>query len=171
MNDHITQGNDRLWDKYYELINKRIEEKNIMKETLTHPQTVAESLANNMCLASCYLYIAGKKTNLEITDATIMAGIINAWRDGHLNNECYVADPEALIKYWTGKSCTVTKIEDTQAIAKILNSDEMVAAFYSVDTLNGHFVVMQHNKIIFNSLTKSRNVDKGTIVSLRRVQW
>lgn len=142
-----------------------------MKETLTHPQTVAESLANNMCLACCYAYIAAQKTKLQLTDATIMTAIINAWRAGHLNNECYVANPEALIKFWSGEDATVTKVEDTQAIAKILNSDEMVAAFYSVDTLNGHFVVMQHNKIIFNSLTKSRNVDKGTIVSLRRVQW
>ena len=143
-----------------------------MKETLTHPQTVAESLANNMCLACCYAYIAAQKTKLQLTDATIMAGIINAWRDGHLNNECYVADPEALIKYWTGKSCTVTKIEDTQAIAKILNSDEMVIAFYSIDPQNGgHFCVMQHNKIIFNSLAKSRNVEKGTIRSLRRISW
>lgn len=140
-----------------------------MKETLTHPQTVAESLANNMCLACCYAYIAAQKTKLQLTDATIMTAIINAWRAGHLNNECYVANPEALIKFWSGEDATVTKVDRPLQIAKILNSDEMVIAFYSINTLDGHFVVMCHNKIIFNSLEHSKNVEKGHILSLRRV--
>lgn len=142
-----------------------------MRTTLTHPQTVAESLADNMCLACCYIFLAGQKADFPVNDASCMSAVINCWREGLVDNECTCYAPEKILKFLTGKSAVVTKIEDQQQIAKILNSDEPCIAFYSIDGLNGHFVVMEHNKIIFNSLAKSKNVEKGTIHSLRRIQW
>lgn len=138
---------------------------------LTHPQTLMESLANNMCLLSCYFYIAAKKVGLEVTNYTVMKACIDAWRAEKVNDECYVSNPEALIKFWTGEKASVSHVNDQQEIVNYLRSGDMVIAKYSIDGKNGHFVVMQNNKIIFNSLESSRTVDKGTVVSLRVVQW
>lgn len=138
---------------------------------LKNPQTLMEQLANNMCLLCCYFYITAKHTGMECTDYTMMKACIDAWRNGKVNNECYVSDPESLIKFWCGEKPIVSHVSDLQQVVSYLKSGDMVVAKYSIDGKNGHFVVMQNNKIIFNSLEHSKNVDKGAVISLRLVQW
>lgn len=72
----------------------------------------------------------------------------------------YVVNPSAILDIMTNKKWVVEK----RPADYKPGPDEYAIEFWSIDGKTGHFARLNHN---FNSLQKSRNVEKGKIVSYR----
>lgn len=144
---------------------------------MKNAQSLAESLADNMCLASCYFAMSYMKKNDNTipNSRQIISNVFSAYFAGKVDDECTCYDPEALLNYF-GTPATVKKIYDKNEIAGLLTDGEPHICMYSYHTGNdatkiGHWVIVQNKQIIFNSLDYSKNVATGIITTIREIIW
>ena len=127
---------------------------------MNHPQTRAEALYKWSCLAQCYLYCAGF-TN--ISDGQMLKMVSDAMDQGLLDEECTVKSGAYLMQFFTGKKYFV----DKQKITSIENIKNPTPVFYGLNGKDGHAVVVENGKIVFNPLSYSKNVMEGKPTSAR----
>ena len=130
---------------------------------MLHPQTEIKKFNDNTCLFICYLYCVG-----------IEPDSLESWMDYYkkalslkvLDKDGFVLDAPKLLKHLTGKTYSVTK----KAITDIDEVVGMAPVLFSIDGENGHFVVVENGKIIFDPLENSRNVKYGHPISAREIK-
>ena len=125
---------------------------------MIYPQTFAKEVSGNIeaigkygCLAMCYLYCVGIRDN-ALDYIRILSDCMNK---GILDKECTVTDARKFLRYVTGKEYDVTKEQ--------FNDMKKVKCYPVRYTYNGqgHWVVVENGKIVFNSLINSTCVTKG----------
>ena len=138
---------------------------------MKYPQSIALAISDNIkeigkngCLAMCYIYCAGVGQENELEYIRIVNDAIKA---NILEKDCTVKDADAFIKWLTGRKVTVVK----KNISDISQIKEPAPVRFKADGLDGHWVVVENGKIVFNSLLNSLNVTKGTPVEARIIKW
>lgn len=135
------------------------------------PQTTALELADNIreigqngCLAMCYIFCAGIDPENEIE---YLRTVNNAIKANILGKDCTVKDAEKFIQWLTGRKTTVVKksLQETSGIT------EPTPVRYKAEGRDGHWVVVENGKIVFNSVSNSVNVTKGKPVEARIIKW
>lgn len=112
----------------------------------------------------CYIYCAGIDPNNEIEYIRI---VDNAIKNNVLEKDCTVKSAEKFLQYITGKKTVVIK----KSITDIKDIKNLTPVKYKVDGLQGHWVVAENGKIVFNSLANSINVEKGKPTEARVIKW
>lgn len=135
------------------------------------PQSTALELADNIkeigkngCLAMCYIFCAGIDPENEIEYLRI---VNNAIKADILAKDCTVKDAEKFIQWLTGRKTSVSK----KTIAGVDSIESPTPVRYRADGKEGHWVVVENGKIVFNSLANSINVAKGKPVEARIIKW
>lgn len=112
----------------------------------------------------CYIYCAGIDSDNEIEYIRI---VDNAIKENILDKDCTVKDAENFLKYITGRKSTVIK----KTITDIKDIKNCTPVKYKFGDLQGHWVVVENGKIVFNSLANSINVEKGKPIEARIIKW
>ena len=112
----------------------------------------------------CYIYCAGIDPDNEIEYLRI---VDNAIKENILEKDCTVKDAERFLQYITGRKSTVIK----RTITDINDIKDCTPIKYKADGLQGHWVVVENGKIVFNSLANSINVAKGKPTEARIIKW
>lgn len=121
-------------------------------------QDIMKDIAGGCCLCMCYLWLAKRN------DGLLMRDVIECYNRGYIDGEAYVLKPEAIVKMVNGQKCSISKRYDFP--------NEVCIAWYSIDGRTGHFVVVDENqRILFNPLGHSVNVEKGKPMSYRVVTY
>ncbi len=135
------------------------------------PQSTALELADNIkeigkngCLAMCYIFCAGIDPENEIEYLRI---VNNAIKADILAKDCTVKDAEKFIQWLTGRKTSVSK----KTIAEVDSIESPAPVRYRAEGKEGHWVVVENGKIVFNSLANSINVTKGKPVEARIIKW
>jgi len=131
---------------------------------MKNPQTRALMIGKYGCLAMCYLYCVGICPE---SAGEMIKHVSTAMDKGLLDEECTVLDASKYLEHFTGRKFSVTK----KNISDIRKIKEATPVRYSYNG-NGHWVVVQDGKIVFNSIADSVCVAKGQpttarIISLR----
>lgn len=119
-------------------------------------QKICRILGESGCYFFCLLHSVGKENDaLNIYKKAVDIG----WMD----EDCYIKDPCAILKYLTGKSYTVVK--DT---ALDPNANIIIGLWHNPATNFHHFVIMDsNNNVVWDSLGHSITVADGSIESYR----
>lgn len=119
-------------------------------------QKICRILGESGCYFFCLLHGVGKENDaLNIYKKVVDIG----WMD----EDCYIKDPCAILKYLTGKKYTVVK--DT---ALDPNADVIIGRWHNPTTNLHHFVVMDSaNNVVWDSLGYSNTVADGVVESYR----
>lgn len=127
-----------------------------------YPQTKAESIAKNGCLAMCYLYCMGIDDDVEL-----IKSVASAIDKGILDSDCFVLDADKLLAWITGRKFYVIK----KSITEIGGLEKITEPTPVRFDYNGfyHWVVVQNGKIIFDSLANSVCVKKGKPTTARMI--
>ncbi len=82
--------------------------------------------------------------------------------NGWMDEECFVKDPCAILNFLTGKKYLVVKdsVLDTSA-------SYIIGYFYNPNTSLHHFVVMEKDKVLWDSIENSNTVKNGFVESYR----
>lgn len=123
-----------------------------------------KEIGKNACLAMCYLYCAGIDPQNEIEYLRLVNSAI---KEHILEKDCTVKDADLFLKWITGRKTTVIK----KTVASIKNIVEPTPVRYVAKGYGGHWVVVENEKIAFNSLANSVNVTKGEPVEARIIKW
>lgn len=128
-----------------------------------YPQSKAEAIAKNGCLAMAYLYCIGIEDDIEL-----LTSVAKAMEKGLLGSDCFVNDAEKYLTWISGKRYSVTKksIEEIVKDGGLKTLKEPTPVRYDYNGLY-HWVVMQEGKIIFNSLSNSVCVKYGQVSTAR----
>ncbi len=125
-----------------------------------YPQTKAESIAKNGCLAMCYLYCMGIDDDVELIK--LVASAIDR---GLLDSDCFVLDADKLLGWITGRKFNVIK-KNIAELGGLENITELTPVRFDYNGFY-HWVVVQNGKIIFDSLANSVCVKKGKPTTAR----
>lgn len=119
-------------------------------------QKICRILGESGCYFFCLLHSVGKENDaLNIYKKVVDIG----WMD----EDCYIKDPCAILKYLTGKKYTVVK--DT---ALDPSADIIIGLWHNPATNLHHFVIMDsNNNVVWDSLGHSTTVADGSIESYR----
>lgn len=120
---------------------------------MKNPQTRAITIGKFGCLAMCYLYCMGICPESE---GEMIKHVSTAMDKGLLDEECTVLNASKLLEYFTGKKWSVTKKEITD-IDEIKEATPVRFTYNG----NGHWVVVENGRIVFNSIADSVCVAKG----------
>lgn len=130
---------------------------------IKHPQSAIQKFNNNTCLFMCYVYCVG-----------LIPDTLSSWMDYYktalekkvISEEGFILDAEKLIFCLSGRKVSVTKKE----IKSLSEIKEMAPVLFSINGKDGHFVVVENGKIVFNPLEVSQNVNKGKPISARIIR-
>lgn len=122
-----------------------------------------QSVADNSCLADCYLFCAG----IDGTEIDYIINCCQAMDEGLLTSECFVKDADAFLFSFTGRKAKVSK-KLCNSISEII---EPTPVLFKAEGKAGHWVVVAKGKIIFNPKLNSYNVAKGKPVEMRVIKW
>lgn len=119
-------------------------------------QKICKILGESGCYFFCLLHYVGKENDaLNIYKKVVDIG----WMD----EDCYIKDPCAILRYLTGKSYAVVK--DTVLDP---NANIIIGLWHNPTTNFHHFVIMDsNNKVVWDSLGYSTTVADGVIESYR----
>lgn len=119
-------------------------------------QKICRILGESGCYFFCLLHSVGKENDaLSIYKKVVDIG----WMD----EDCYIKDPCAILKYLTGKKYTAVK--DT---ALDPNANIIIGLWHNPATNFHHFVIMDsNNNVVWDSLGHSTTVADGSIESYR----
>lgn len=119
-------------------------------------QKICKILGESGCYFFCLLHSVGKENDaLSIYKKVVDIG----WMD----EDCYIKDPCAILKYLTGKKYTAVK--DT---ALDPNANIIIGLWHNPATNFHHFVIMDsNNNVVWDSLGHSTTVADGSIESYR----
>lgn len=119
-------------------------------------QKICRILGESGCYFFCLLHSVGKENDaLNIYKKVVDIG----WMD----EDCYIKDPCAILKYLTGKKYTAVK--DT---ALDPNANIIIGLWHNPATNFHHFVIMDsNNNVVWDSLGHSTTVAGGVIESYR----
>ena len=119
-------------------------------------QKICKILGESGCYFFCLLHYVGKENDaLSIYKKVVDIG----WMD----EDCFIKDPCAILRYLTGKSYTVVKDEALDPSANII-----IGLWYNPATNFHHFVVMDsNNNVAYDPLGASTTVVDGAIESYR----
>ncbi|MBQ5997939.1 MAG: DUF261 family protein [Treponema sp.] len=131
---------------------------------IDHPQTAIREFNNNTCLFICYVYCCGL---LPDSLADWMGFYQKALKKNVIADDGYITDADRLFYCLTGKKVKVIKKE----IITIDDIKEKTPVLYSMNGKDGHFVVVENGKIVFNPLKVSQNVNKGKPISARIIHY
>lgn len=130
---------------------------------MKNPQTKAITFVNGICLALCYLYCSERKVEDDIESVQI---VTSAWQKGLLEDDGTVKSAYDLLKFYDGKSYDIQKKE----ISSISEIKEKTPVLFSAKGYIPHWVVVENGKIVFNPLSHSNSVTKGTPTSARIIK-
>lgn len=125
-----------------------------------------QNIFQTLAAGSCYALCLSKWLNPTGLQSDHMRDVILGWRKDYIKDNGFVAKPEeylSLIDPYHRKF-KVTIVEGKPP------KDKDYPTFFSIDGLNGHFVLCKDTTITWNPLTYSKNVDKGKIVSWRKIE-
>lgn len=138
---------------------------------MNHPQTTASEIANNIkaiandgCLALCYVYCAGVDEENEGEYLRIVARGI---KDGTIAKDCTVNDAGRFLFRLTGRKVTVLK----RSVKSLDDIKDATPVRFVAEGYGGHWVVVRNGKIVFNPLVNSVNVSRGKPVEARVIKW
>lgn len=131
---------------------------------IDHPQTAIIEFNNNTCLFICYVFCCGL---LPESLADWMEFYKTALEKKVITEKGYITDADRLFYCLTGKKVKVIK----QEITTIKDIKEKTPVLYSINGKDGHFVVVENGKIVFNPLEVSQNVNKGKPISARIINY
>ena len=120
-----------------------------------------ENIYNYGCyfLSLCYVAKGREPYNIDEMIDWYDLFIKKDW----MEEDCYIKDPCAILKYLTGKKYTVVK--DTVLDPKV---DIVIGRWHNPATNHYHFVVMdRNNNVVWDSLVDSNTVAAGVIESYR----
>ncbi len=120
---------------------------------MKNPQTRALMIGKYGCLAMCYLYCMGIMPD---TEGEMIKHVSTAIDKGLLDSECTVLNASALLEHFTGKKWHVVK-KDVTDIDEIREAAPVRFDYNG----NGHWVVVENGRIVFNSIADSVCVAKG----------
>lgn len=134
---------------------------------MKYPQTKAENLAKNIqaiaengCLAMCYLYCVG----IGDSEYNTIGIISEAMDEGLLDKDCFVSDADKFLNSILGKNIVKVLKKDIKSLDEIRGDYCPVRFDYNGKS---HWVVVSNGKIIFNPLLNSKCVNKGKPTSAR----
>lgn len=134
-----------------------------MVKSMKNPQTKLINFANGICLALCYLYCSERKVE-DDKESTKLC--IDAWQKGLLEDDGTVKSAFDLLKLFDGNSYDVFKKD----ISSISDIKEKTPVLFSAKGYIPHWVVVENGKIVFNPLSFSNSVTKGTPTSARIIK-
>lgn len=119
-------------------------------------QKICKILGESGCYFFCLLHYVGKENDaLSIYKKVVDIG----WMD----EDCYIKDPCAILKYLTGKKYTAVKGTVLDPNANII-----IGLWHNPATNFHHFVIMDsNNNVAWDSLGYSTTVADGSIESYR----
>lgn len=119
-------------------------------------QKICRILGESGCYFFCLLHSVGKENDaLNIYKKVVDIG----WMD----EDCYIKDPCAILKYLTGKKYTAVKDTALDPSANII-----IGLWHNPTTNFHHFVIMDsNNNVVWDSLGHSTTVADGSIESYR----
>lgn len=120
---------------------------------MKNPQTRAAVIGKYGCLAMCYLYCMGI---IPESEGEMIKHVSTAIDKGLLDEECTVLNASKLLEHFTGKKFDVIK-KDITDISKITEATPVRYVYGK----NGHWVVVEDGKIVFNSIADSVCVKYG----------
>ena len=112
----------------------------------------------------CYIYCSGINPENELEYIRL---VDRAIKQNILEKDCTVKSAEQFLHNLTGRKVTVVK----KNISDISQIKEPAPVRFKADGLDGHWVVVENGKIVFNPLLNSLNVTKGTPVEARIIKW
>lgn len=126
-----------------------------------------EDLANNSCYALCLVEWMNRYRNMGLTRPSqyfmlVIQGYANNWIDW----DGTVTDPAAFLSYIDPKH----KKYKVSWVKGANTTYATYPTFYSIDGKTGHFVLTSNSKVVWNSLSYSRNVAKGKAISYRKIE-
>ena len=119
-------------------------------------QKICKILGESGCYFFCLLHCAGKENDaINIYKKVVDIG----WMD----EDCYVKDPCAILKFLTGKKYSLVKDAVLDPSANII-----IGLWYNPTTNHHHFVVMDsNNNVTYDPLGESITVRDGALESYR----
>lgn len=121
-------------------------------------QDKLKSMGEYACLALCYLEM------VNVIDERKPFFILMGMKEGLLDDECTVINPNGFLELASGKKYNVTKV-------KTFDKDEAVIARFVRNGYN-HFVIIngKTKRVIYNTLEHSKCVELGEIESYRIIE-
>lgn len=126
---------------------------------MRNPQTRAATIGRYGCLAMCYLWCAGIRPE---SDGEMIRLVSEAMDRGLLDDECTVLDAARFLEYFTGRRFRVEK----RSVTGIDGIAGPAPVRFSHNG-NGHWVVVEGGRIVFNSIADSVCVSEGRPDSAR----
>ena len=126
-----------------------------------------EDLANNSCYALCLVEWIRRYRNMGVLrGSNYFKYIIEGYALDLIDYDGTVINPAAFL------SMIDPKHSDYKVTWKSGPNKTMALfpTFYSIDGKNGHFVLTSNEKVAWNSLSYSKNVDKGKAISYREIE-
>lgn len=131
-------------------------------------QAQMKELFGNSCLAYCYATLFTKTGHMkDVKDLT--KDVLNGWYRGFIDDDGYVSKPIQYIKMLDSDS----KVVDIANVA-IDNLEDLPNGFQVVEYKKNpkdkasHFVIADHNGVLFDPSGDSQTVKVGKPVSYRR---
>lgn len=126
-----------------------------------------EDLANNSCYALCLVEYMNRYRKMGLTRPSqyfmlVIQGYANNWIDW----DGTVTDPAAFLSYIDPKH----KKYKVSWVKGANTTYATFPTFYSIDSKTCHFVLTSNSKVVWNSLSYSRNVAKGKAMSYRKIE-
>lgn len=121
-------------------------------------QDKLKQMGEYACLALCYLEM------VNIIDDRKPFFILMGMKEGFLDDECTVKNPEGFLELVSGKKYKVTKMNT-------FDKDKAVIARFVRKGYN-HFAIIngKTKRVIYNTLEHSKCVELGTIESYRIIE-
>ncbi len=121
-------------------------------------QDKLKQMGEYACLALCYLEM------VNVIDERKPSFILMGMKEGWLDNECTVSNPNRFLELASGKKYNVTEV-------KTFDKDEAVIARFVRNGYN-HFAIIngKTKRVIYNTLEHSKCVELGEIESYRIIE-
>ena len=125
------------------------------------------TLANNSCYALCLIEWLNKMNNVKnMRGSEYFYKVLDGYKLDYIDYDGTVVNPAAFLKVCDPKHRTFK-------VSYVNGPNTTMFAypcFYSIDGINGHFVLADVHGIIWNSLSYSKNVTLGKQVSYRKIE-
>lgn len=133
-----------------------------------NPQTTAMEISNCMiavgkygCLAMCYAWCV----DARYTEGDFLLRLCQAVKEGVLDSDCYVSNAQRFCEWWGNGN---RKFEiGKKKITTLQGIIEPTPVRFLAKGHGGHWVVVQNEEIVFNPLSYSFDVERGTPVDSR----
>lgn len=132
-----------------------------------HPQSVAEAIGANSCLANCYLFCAKVKPDVRKYNDLILKAMSCDEMESGIDEDCFITSASTFIKFTTGLRCKVIK----QDVTDIKDIVEPTPVRYRAEGYIPHWVVVANGEIIFNPKEKSKSVQYGKPDTMRVIYF